>query len=218
MPHGLQGEEDRIEHDGGRREQHRLPEVQCALERRRKRAVGQDERNGRERNEHREIGARSFKVVLLLNVQEPAGQQASPDHAVHHDHDDGEHRVARQRRVGHAFEHHRGNERHPDEDDGDGEDERAERLAEKFSQRVGVTNDAEDAARDGRQQPREQHAALDELRRIGEPRMAVQEEQAERQRAEKERHLAADTPLPALLARHLVHPALSCRHRACLRH
>jgi hypothetical protein len=158
-----------------------------------------------------EMGARTFEVVLLLYVEDATRQKAEADHAVHHDHDDGEHRVARQRRIGYAFQHYGGDQRHLDDDHRNGEDERAERLTEKIGQRVGVTDDAEDAAGDSRHQPDEQHAALGELSRIGEPGAAVNEKQAERRRPDEERRLAADAALPALMAGLFMHAAISCR-------
>ena len=111
------------------------------------------------------------------------------------------------RRVGDALDHDGGDEGYFDHDHREGEDERAQRLAQQLGQRVGVTDDAEDAQRDGRQQPDEQNTALRHLRRIGKPSVPEQEEQQQRRGADDQRRLAADPALPVLLA-NLQHRAL----------
>jgi hypothetical protein len=142
-------------------------------------------------------------------VQQSSRQQAEADHAVHHNHDDCEHRVARQGWVGDAHDHDGRDEGYFYQDHREGEDERAQRLAQQLGQRVGMTDDAEDAQRDGRQQPDEQNTALRHLRRIGQPSVPEQKEQEQRRGADDQRRLAANPALPVLLA--------NLQHRALLR-
>ena len=56
--------------------------------------VRQDQREGRERGQHRQGGARAMDLKSLFVMARAAPEQAQPDDAVAHDHDGGENRVA----------------------------------------------------------------------------------------------------------------------------
>ena len=72
VAHRLQRQKDGVEDERRHGEQDRLPEVERPCQRRRYGAVRQDQRNGGKGNEDRQIGARTFEVVLLLHVPQAA--------------------------------------------------------------------------------------------------------------------------------------------------
>ena len=83
----------------------------------------------------------------LLAVPEPAQQEAEPDDSVAHDHDRGEYRIARQRRLGVAEgEHQRDDQRDFDHRDRNREHQRAIRLADAVRDDFGVMDGGEHGA------------------------------------------------------------------------
>ena len=155
MAHGLDGEEDAIEHRREQGEGERLGRRQRRA-RRRSREVRQHEREHRQGHDHREIGHGALQVVVLLMVSQTAQQQREADHPVQDDHQEREHGVAPQGRRGLGPQHHRRDQRDLDGDDGDGQDERAQGLSQELGQVVGPLDDAKRAPRDRPEEPREQ--------------------------------------------------------------
>ena len=137
VTHGLDVEEHAVEH-----ERHGADEAQ--LDRRVERpgragGVGwQDERQGRKRHQHDEIGVGARQAKTLLAIAQAAHDQAEPDHAVAYHHDHREHRLARQRRPTLARQHDRQDQRHFDHGDGHGQHQRAVGLSRAMGNDIGV--------------------------------------------------------------------------------
>ena len=72
--------------------------------------VRQDETQHGEREDHHEEGVGALEIVGLFAVAQPAEQQRETHETIEHEHDDGKHRVARERRLvragGHDEGHH----------------------------------------------------------------------------------------------------------------
>ena len=143
VPHGLDEDERAVEHqrdDSGedklRRAEHRTG--------RGRDDVRQNQREGGERGQHGQCGARSVDLKSLFVMARAAPEQAQADDAVAHDHDGGEDRVACQpclfRR---SCNHDRDDQRHLDNRDGDGQDKRAEWLAGAVCDHLGVVHGRE---------------------------------------------------------------------------
>ena len=168
--HAVERERQHRDGDGLRRRQRRP--------RRHDGEVRQDQREDRERDHDRQEGAGARQVVALLVMPQAAEQQAQPDRAVEHEHDDGEHGVAGDRRARRAGRDRGDDERHLDDGNRHREDQRAVGFAEPFREMLGMAHHAERAPQDGGEQPAEQHERQrGALRRRGEPTVAKQQEQ-----------------------------------------
>ena len=154
MAHGLNGEEDGVEQNGDRGEE-------ASLEGRQARVrlglgeVGHDQRKHGERGDDHEEGARTFEIVFLLPIAQRAHQQRRANHAVEHDHQGGEHGVAREGRVVLAMQDDRRHERDLDDDHRNREHQRAVGLAEMAGDGVGMAHHAEGATEHGPEDPQE---------------------------------------------------------------
>ena len=95
------------------------------------RDIRQNEREGGERGQDSQRGARALDLKSLLVMAHAAGKQAQPDDAVAHDHDRGENGVARQPRLAFDRNHDGDDQRHLDDRHRQRENERAERLADR---------------------------------------------------------------------------------------
>ncbi len=202
VPAGLEQEEDAVEHHRQHRERHRLERRQRAV-RGRGGEVRDDERDGGERDDRRQIGAGPVEVVVLAVVAQAAEDQPEPDETVHHDHDDGEHRVAPERRGGLGPEHHGGDQRHLDDDDRQGQDQGAVGLAEAVGQFLGLVHHPEGRPQDDGEQPGEQTRR--HQRRLQPPEPAPAEHREGRHRRPRHRqphdhHLSHATPFACVAA------------------
>ena len=166
VPHGLDDNEHDVEQNGDDGEQQRLDRrlarVGLGLG-----VVRDDQREHGKRGDDHEEGPRAGEIVFLLPVAERAHDQRRADHAVEHDHQRGEHGVARKRRVVLAMQHDRGEQRNLDHDHRQGKHERAVRLAEFLRDRFGMAHDTEGAPHHGAEQPEEQQDGERVIMQVG---------------------------------------------------
>ena len=235
VPHGLHGEEGRVEKHSHQGEDQPLGERQRRVGGR-GREPRQNQGQRRQRDEDAQIGARALQVEALLAVLEPADEERKPDHAVEHDDEDGEHRVARQRRVRSAMQHDGGDDRNLDADHRNSQHQRAERLAEEFGQAVGMTHDGKGTPHHDCEQPDEEHHGEGRIVQPVEPALAGRIEESRRQHAHDECSFRAhdpdhddipstdpppvtgsrSTPRPAAgMGRRHASRFARCRHRLC---
>ena len=92
--------------------------------------VRQDEAEHRQRNDDAQVGVRALQVVGLLAMPQATEQQRHAHQSVEQQHDDGEQRVAHQRRAIGVVHHDRRDAHDLDRGDREGEYQRAVRLAE----------------------------------------------------------------------------------------
>jgi hypothetical protein len=170
VAHRLDEDERAVERERGesrKRELRRRPH----RARHRDRVVGQHERQHRKRGQHGERRARAFELKRLHAVPQAAQQQTQADDAVAHDHDRGEHRVSRERRLRVASrEHHGYDQRDLDHRDGDRERERTERLTDPMRDDFGVVDGGEDDAGQARGDDHEERRGTRGKRHGGERR------------------------------------------------
>ena len=104
-----------------------------------------------------EVGAGDLE--LLLVKPQAAGEDAKADETVADDHDDGEHGVARQRRIGLAAQQERLDHRNLDDRDRQRQQQRAKRLADAVRDDLGMIHGRKHRAeqdhqqRDGKHEP-----------------------------------------------------------------
>ncbi len=108
--------------------------------------VGQHENENSHRDQDGEEGVGALDAELGLLLSEGADDDAEAGQPVQHQHDDGMHRVAQQRRVRLAAQHHRDDEPDLDDGHGKGEDEGAERLAHPQRHDLGVMHGGDHVA------------------------------------------------------------------------
>ena len=136
--------------------------------------VRDDQREHGERGDDHEEGARAGEIVFLLPITQRPHQQRRAHHAVQHDHQRGEHGVARERRVVRAVQHDRGEQRDLDGDHREGQHERAVRLAEPLGDGLGVAHHGEGAPHHGAEQPNKQQDGDRVIGEIGEQGVLVE--------------------------------------------
>ena len=117
-------------------------------------------------------------------VTQSTQEQREAGQAVHHDHDNGEHRVAGKRRIGFARQHHRANGHDLDTADAEREDKCAVRFAQYDRELVGIGDHGQGADDNRDKQPHEDCDACrgPEIRR----QQLLTEEEEERGGAEDE--------------------------------
>jgi len=135
--------------------------------------------------------AGALQVVLLLAMTPAACQQRETKQPVEHDHQNGKHRVARERWVRASREHDRRNHHHFHPDDREGEDQRSVGLAQLDGEAIGVTHHRKRRKQKPAEEPSEHESGLPRAREIAKPRLAKDRKQDRRANAQ------ADGPLLA---------------------
>ena len=173
VPHRLDDQEDGIEQHGDDGEQQRLVGRVDRIGRRRG-VVRYDQGEHGKRGDDHEEGLRAGEIVFLLPITQRAHQQRRAHHAVQHDHQRGEHGIARERGIVRAVQHDRGEQRDLDGDHREGQHESAVRLAEPLGHGLGVAHHGEGAPHHGAEQPSKQQDGDRVIVEIGEEGVLVE--------------------------------------------
>jgi hypothetical protein len=129
--------------------------------------VRQDKGENGKRRQQSEISVGALALQLLMVMAQTAEGKAKPDNAAADDHNGGEHRFPRQRRVVFPMEHHGNDDRDFDDRDGKGENKRAVGFADAMRNRLGVMERREDRRKHQRYRQDAQHDADGDIRVFG---------------------------------------------------
>jgi hypothetical protein len=116
------------------------------------------------------------EVVTLLVVAQSAQEQREADKAVHHDHNNGEHRVAGERWICFASQHHRTNSHDLDTADAERQDQRAVRFARYDGELVRIGDHHQGADDNGAEEPQEDRNAYRRAE-AGRQQLVIEEEE-----------------------------------------
>jgi hypothetical protein len=173
VPHRLDDQENGVDQHRDDGEQNGLVRCVDGVGRRHG-VVRYDEcEDGEGGNDHEE-GLRAGEVVFLRPIAQRAHQQRRPHHSVQHDHQRGEHSVARERGIVRAMQHDRGEQRDFDRDHRQGEHESAVRFAEPLRHSFGVAHHGEGAPHHGPEQPQKQKDGNRVVGKVGEKRVLIE--------------------------------------------
>jgi hypothetical protein len=156
VPAGLDIEEDRVEQDGNDADEFELdPRVNRS--RRGESIVRQNQRDGRHREQHAEIGVGAGDLDVLLAIAQPADEDADADQAIADDHHHRKHGVARQRRHRFFAEHQCCDQRDLDDGDRKRQEQRAIGLADPVRDHLRMMHGGKHRAEQDHQQDDREH-------------------------------------------------------------